>query len=132
MFSACKVYSKKLWVQFHDLCVQQQSGLLLISDAFQKLSPCQLDKNVLGAFSQFLRPKTKVFAVKFRCILEVLCLQSLQKKVPGAMSRYVCPKTKQFSEKFRRILEVFALQGLQKKFWANFPNFCVEKRSCLL
>jgi len=34
----------------------------------------------LGAFSQFLRPKTKLFAVKFRRILEVLCLQVLKKK----------------------------------------------------
>jgi len=38
------------------------------------------EKKVLGAFSRFLRPKTKVFPVKFRRILEVLCLQVLQKK----------------------------------------------------
>jgi len=66
----------------------------LSSDAFLKLSPCQLDKKVLGAFSRFLRPKTKLFAVKFRRILEVICLQGLQKKVPGAMSRYMFPKMK--------------------------------------
>jgi len=35
-------------------------------------------KKVLGAFSRFMRPKTKRFAVKFRRILEVLCLQVLQ------------------------------------------------------
>jgi len=38
-------------------------------------------KKVLGAFSRFLRPKTKWFAVKFRRILEVLCLRVLQKKL---------------------------------------------------
>jgi len=36
-------------------------------------------ENVLSAFSRFVRPKTKLFAVKFRRILEVLCLQVLQK-----------------------------------------------------
>jgi len=34
-------------------------------------------KNVLGAFSRFVRPKTKLFAVKFRRILEVPALQGL-------------------------------------------------------
>jgi len=37
-------------------------------------------KKVLGAFSRFLRPKTKLFAVKFRRILEVLHPQGLQRK----------------------------------------------------
>jgi len=37
-------------------------------------------KKVLGAFSRFLRPKMKLFAVKFRRILELLSLQVLQKK----------------------------------------------------
>jgi len=36
-------------------------------------------KKVLGAFTRFMRPKTKQFAVKFRLILEVLCLQVLKK-----------------------------------------------------
>jgi len=34
----------------------------------------QVKKNVLGAFSRYLCPKTKLFAVKFRRILEVLAL----------------------------------------------------------
>jgi len=110
----------------------KRSGLLLSSDAFWKLSPCQLDKKVLGAFSRFLRPKTKLFAVKFRRMLEVPCPQGLQKKVPDAMSRYMCRKTKVFTVKFRRILEVLALQGLHKKFWEHFLDFCVQKRSFLL
>ena len=37
-------------------------------------------KNVLGAFSRFVRPITKLFAVKFRRISELLWLQVLQKK----------------------------------------------------
>jgi len=132
MFSTCKVYSKNFWAQFDHLCVQKQSGLLLSSDAFWKFSPCQLDKKVLGAFSQFVRPKTKLFALKFRRILEVLCLQGLQKKVLGAISRYMCPKTQRFAVKFRRILDVFALHALYKMFWANFHDLCIQKRSHLL
>jgi len=37
-------------------------------------------KKVLGAFSRFLRVGAKLFAMKFRRILEVLCLQDLQRK----------------------------------------------------
>jgi len=34
----------------------------------------------MGAFSRFMRPKTKLFAVEFRRIFDVLYLQGLQKK----------------------------------------------------
>jgi len=37
-------------------------------------------EQVLGAISRFVRPKMKLFAVKFRRILEVLRLQGLQRK----------------------------------------------------
>ena len=37
-------------------------------------------EKVLGTISRFVRPKMKRFAVKFRRILEVLCLRVLQKK----------------------------------------------------
>ena len=50
------------------------------SDAFWRFWPCNLKTNVLGAFSRYLCPKTKVFPMKFRCILEVICLQVFQKK----------------------------------------------------
>jgi len=40
----------------------------------------QVHKKVLGAFSLFMRPKTKLFPMKFRRISEVFCLQVLQRK----------------------------------------------------
>ena len=40
----------------------------------------QVYKKVLGTYSRFMHPKTKLFALRFRCILEVLCVQDLQKK----------------------------------------------------
>jgi len=95
------------------------------------LSASKVYKNVLGAFSRFLRAKTKLFAVKSRSILEVFTLQ-VKKKDLGAFSRYLRPKTKVFSVKFRRLLEVFCLQVSQKKFWGQFHDLGVQKRSCLL
>jgi len=85
----------------------------------------------LGAFSRFLRAKTKLLAVKSRRILEVFTLQ-VKKNVLGAFSRFLLPKMKVFAVKFRRILEVLCLQVLQKKFWAQFHELCVQKRSGLL
>jgi len=38
-------------------------------------------EEVVGTIPRFVRSKTKLFAVKFRRILEVLCLQDLQKKL---------------------------------------------------
>jgi len=72
----------------------------------------------------FYKPcKTKLFAVKFRHILDVLYLQGLQKKVPGRMLGYLCPKMKRFAVKFRHILEVFALQGYRKSSRSIFLIF---------
>ena len=78
------------------------------SDAFWEFSACKVYKEVLGAFSRFLHLKSKLFAMKFRCIFWVIRLQSLQK----------C---------FGRIFEVSTLQ-VKKKFWAHFLDFCVQKR----
>jgi len=44
------------------------SHFLRSSNAFRKFSPCEIYKKVLGALSRFLRPQTKLFAVKFRRI----------------------------------------------------------------
>jgi len=70
---------KKLWVHFHDSCVQKLSCFMPSSDAFQKFSPARFIKKFLGALSRFLCSKTKLFAVKFRCILEALHIQDFQK-----------------------------------------------------
>jgi len=39
--------------------------------------PASFKEKVLGAIPQFIRPKTKLFAVKFRRSLEVFALQAL-------------------------------------------------------
>jgi len=55
-------------------------------------------------------------------------LASFIKKVLGAFSRFMRPKMKLLAVEFRRILEGLCLQ---KKFWAQFHDFCVQRRSCL-
>ena len=59
-----------------------------------------------------MRPKTGLFVVKLRRILEVFCFARFMTKVPGVFSRFMCPKTRLFPAKFRRILEVFCVQAL--------------------
>ena len=66
------------WAHFHDLCVRKRSCLQRSSDAFLKFYASFAEK-LLGAFSRFLRPETKLFAVTFRRILKVLRIQGLQK-----------------------------------------------------
>jgi len=166
MFSACKVCSKKLWAQFHDLCVQKRRGLLLSSDTFRKFSPCQIDKKFWAHFLDLCIQKqscllwsSDAFWTFSTCKFykkgswrnsticasknEAVCcevqthfgsfrLSSFIKKVLGAFSRFMRPKTKQFAVKFRRILDVLCLQVLQKKLWAQFHDLCVQKRSGLL
>jgi len=76
-FSACKVYRKKFRAYCQDICVRKGSGLLWSSDASWKFSPCKVTEKVLGAFSRFLRPKTKLSSVKFRRIFDVFSLHAL-------------------------------------------------------
>ena len=51
----------------------------LVQTHFGSSLPASFAEEVLGAFSRFMCPKMKLFAVKFRRILEVFCLQVLQK-----------------------------------------------------
>jgi len=88
-------------------------------------------KYVLGAFSRFLRPKTKVFPevqTHFGSSLPA----SSREKVLGEISRVVHPKTQRFAAKFRRTLEVLCLARFIKKCWAHFLDFFVQKWSGLL
>jgi len=125
-FSACK-FVKKFWAQFHDTCVQTRSCLLLSSDAFWKISLCEVYEESSGRIFTIYASKTE--AVKFRCILEVFALQASYKKL-WAHFHDLCLKTKLFALKFRRILEVFCPQASQKMLWAQFHGLCVQNRSC--
>jgi len=130
-FSVCKIYRKKLWAQFHYLCVQKRSNFLLSSDAFWKLSPCSVYEKRSGRIFTFFASKNEAVCCEFQTHF-VLCLQGLQKRFWAHFLNLMHPKTKLFSVKSRRILEVFLLQDLWKQFWVLFPDLCVQKWSGLL
>jgi len=67
-------FAGKVLGEISQFMCSKPSCLLWRSDAFWKFSTCKLYTHFLGAFACFLRPKTKLFAVKFRRIFEVLCL----------------------------------------------------------
>jgi len=74
--------------------------------------------------------KAKLFAVKFRRMLEVLDLQVLQKKFWAQFSVYAS-KHKFVYREIQTHVRSFGLQVLQKKFWAHIYDLCFQKRSCL-
>ena len=117
-------FTEKLWAHFHDLCARKRRYFLWSSDVFWRFSAYKVYKKYLGALSRFVCPKTKMFAMKFRCILEVLRLQGLQKnfgrtfKICVSKNEDVC-----HDMKFRCILEVLRLQGSQKNFGCTFKIY---------
>ena len=85
---------------------------------------------VLCALSRFLRPQTKLFAMKFRRILDVFCLKGLQKNI-WAHFHDLCVHVRKWSC-FLRSSDAF------RKFWpcegykeSCYHDFSVHKRSCL-
>ena len=75
------VLQKKLWVQFHDLCVQKQCCLLWNPDTFWKFSACKIYWKSCGCNSTICAFKNKAVCCEIQTHLEVLCLQYLQKKL---------------------------------------------------
>ena len=78
--SACKFYRKSSGHNFSICASKNEAVCYEVQTHFGSFHLSRFIKKVLGAFSQFMRPKTKLIAMKFRRILEVLCLQGLQKK----------------------------------------------------
>jgi len=80
-FSPCKVYEKSYGRIFTIFASSDEAVCYLFQTHFGRSPHSRFAKKFLGAISRFLRPKTKLFAVEFRRISEVLCLQGLQKKL---------------------------------------------------
>ena len=99
----------------------------LVQTHFGSSLPASFAHKVLGAISRFVHPKTKRFAVKFRHILEVLCLARFMKKVLDAFSRFFCPKTKLFVIGFRCIFGSFLHASFIKKVLSAIPHFMRPK-----
>ena len=80
-FSPCKLHEESNRHIFRIFASNNEAVCCWVQAHFGSSPHSRFTKKFLVAFSQFLRPKTKVFAVEFRRILEVLCLQGLQKKL---------------------------------------------------
>ena len=82
-------------------------------------------KTFLGAFSRFLRPQTKLLAVKFRRILEVLRLQGLRRKFCTNFHDLCAPKRSCLLRSSDPIWKFSACKVYRKTFWVHFHNLCV-------
>jgi len=74
---------RRIW-KFLPYEVYEESSwrIIMIYASKNGSSPLARFTKILGAFYfHDLCPKTKLFAMTFRCILKVLCLQVLQKKL---------------------------------------------------
>ena len=76
-FSACKVH-KKISGRIITIYVSENEVVCSkVQMHFGRSLPTIFAEKVLGAYSRFLHPKMKLFAVKFRHILEVFALQRI-------------------------------------------------------
>jgi len=68
-------------VYFLDFSSRNEAVCSEVQTHFGSFLPASFTENVLGVISRFVRPKTELFEVKFRRILEVFRLKFLQKKL---------------------------------------------------
>ena len=129
-FSLCEGYEKSSGRIFPICASKNEVVCCEIQAHFGSSLPASFKEKVVSAIPQFMRPKTKLFAVRFRRMLE-LSRFKLYEKSSGRICRYMRPKMKLFAVKFIRILVLLCLQVLKKTFWAQFHDLCVQKRSYL-
>jgi len=75
----CKVYRKSSGRNFTIYASKNEAVRHEVQTNFGRCPPARFTEKVLGAISRFMRPKMKLFAMKFRRILDVLRLRGLQK-----------------------------------------------------
>jgi len=68
---------KMFWAHFHDLCVKNEAVCQEIQTHFGRSLLASFTEKVLGAIPRFVCAKMKLFAVKFRRILEAFAFQAL-------------------------------------------------------
>ena len=130
-FSHCMIYIKCSGRIFTIYAFKNGAVCREVQTHIGSSLPASFTEKVLGAIPRFVSPKMKLFAVKFRRILEAFAFRALYKMFWAHFPRFVRPKMKLFAVEFRRILEVLWLRVLQQKFWTQFHDLCVQKRSCL-
>jgi len=89
----------------------------------------QIYKNVLGAFSRFLRAKTKLLAMKSRSILEVFTLQ-VKKKFWAHFLDFCVPKPRYFPWSSDAFWKFSACKFYRKSSGRNFTS-CASKNEAI-
>ena len=117
---------KKVWAQFHGLCVQERSCLLWNSDVFSKFSAYKVYRKSSGRNSTICASKNEAVCCEIQTHFGSYLPASFTEKDVGAIPRFVRPKSKRCAVKFRRISKVLCLQGSQKKFW-RYSTIYVSK-----
>jgi len=79
-FSPYEVYEKSSGRIFTIYASKNEAVFGEVQTHFRSFRPPRFAEKVLGAISRFMRPKTKLFSVKFRRIFEVFGLQGSKKK----------------------------------------------------
>jgi len=70
-----QVLKKRFWTQFHELWSKNEAVCREIQTHSGSSLPARFTEKFLEKFSRFMCPKMKLFAVKFRPILQVFRLQ---------------------------------------------------------
>ena len=81
----------------------------------------------MGAFSRFLRPKMKLFAVDSDAFWKLWLCQVYEEGF-GRIFTIYASKSKRFAVELRRIFEVLRLQGSKKIFWVHFNDLCPKTK----
>ena len=107
---ALRVLWKIFRAHYHVLCVQK-INCRDVQTHFGSSPPPKFTEKVLDKFSQMMCPQTKLFAMKFRRILQVSAWKN-DKNVVGAFSRFMC-----------RVNKHSWLQHFLKMLWPRFIIF---------
>ena len=111
-FSACKVHRQSYGRIFAIYVSKNEVVSCEVQTHFGGFHLARFTTKVLGAISRFLRPQTKLFAVKFRRIFKDLRLQGSQNKL-WAHFHYLCVRKRS------------CLQWSSDAFWTFFAcKFC--------
>jgi len=89
------LHEKSCWCIFPIYASKNEAVWCEVQTHFGSSLPASFKEKVLGAIPRFVHSKMKLFAVQFRRILKVLCLQVLKKKC-GRNSKICASKNEAF------------------------------------
>ena len=101
----------------HSMDTTAVSGVNKFRRSLEILRLQVCSKKVLGAISRLMRPKMKLFAVKFRCILEVFAWWGLWRKCWAHFHHLCVQKWSCFLQSYRCILKFSPYEVYEESSW---------------